>query len=88
MTASDRRTREVERAVVDATEAWLLHGSVGRTFRGVVVEAGEDTGTVVLDVLAVRARCSGRGLEPGARVEVRLTEADVVARRVRFEVVT
>jgi hypothetical protein len=36
----------------------------------------------------VRARCSGRGLEPGARVEVRLTEADVVARRVRFEVVT
>ena len=87
MTASDRRTREVERAVVDATEAWLLRGSVGRTFRGVVVEAGEDTGTVVLDVPAVRARCSGPGLEPGARVEVRLTEADVVARRVRFEVV-
>jgi exoribonuclease R len=87
MTASDRRTREVERAVVDATEAWLLRGSVGRTFRGVVVEAGEDAGTVVLDELAVRARCSGRGLEPGARAEVRLTEADVAARTVRFEVV-
>ncbi len=87
MTASDRRTREVERAVVDAMEAWLLHGSVGSTFRGVVVEAGDDAGTVVLDALAVRARCSGRGLEAGARVEVRLTEADVTARRVRFEVV-
>ncbi|RBY75874.1 ribonuclease II [Blastococcus sp. TF02-09] len=87
MTASDRRTREVERAVVDATEAWLLRGSVGRTFRGVVVEAGEDAGTVVLDEPAVRARCAGGGLEPGARVEVRLTEADVAARRVRFEVV-
>ena len=87
MTASDRRTREVERAVVDATEAWLLRGQEGRTFRGVVVEAGDDTGTVVLDMPAVRARCSGSGLEPGARVEVRLTEADVVARRVRFEVV-
>jgi exoribonuclease R len=87
MTASDRRTRAVERAGVDATEAWLLRGSVGRTFRGIVVEAGDDAGTVVLDMLAVRARCSGSGLEPGARVEVRLTEADVVARTVRFEVV-
>ena len=29
MAASDRRTREVERAVVDATEAWLLRGRVG-----------------------------------------------------------
>jgi len=60
---------------------------VDRTFRGVVVEAGDDTGTVVLDELAVRARCSGTGMEPGARVGVRLTEADVASRRVRFEVV-
>src|SRR3954453_6265426 len=34
MAASDRRTHEVERAVVDATEAWLLHGQEGRLFRG------------------------------------------------------
>ena len=87
MAASDRRTREVERAVLDAMEAWLLRGSEGRTFRAVVVDAGPESGTVVLDVLAVRARCTGRGLEPGTRIEVRLTEADVAARRVRFEVV-
>jgi exoribonuclease R len=87
MAASDRRTREVERAVLDATEAWLLRGSEGRTFRAVVVDAGEDAATVVLDSLAVRARCAGRGLEPGTRVEVRLTEADVAGRRVRFEAV-
>ena len=88
MAASDRRTHEVERAVVDATEAWLLHGSEGRTFRAVVLDAGRDAGTVVLDMPAVRSRCTGTGLVPGTRVEVRLTEADVAARRVRFEAVT
>jgi exoribonuclease R len=86
MAVSDHRTREVERAVVDATEAWLLRDAVGRSFPAVVLEAGEDSGTVVLDALAVRGRCTGRGLEPGTRVHVRLTEADVGARRVRFEV--
>ncbi len=87
MAASDRRTREVERAVLDAMEAWLLRGTEGRTFRAVVVDAGAESATIVLDVLAVRARCSGRGLEPGTRIEVRLTEADVAARTVRFEAV-
>ena len=87
MAASDRRTREVERAVLDAMEAWLLRGTEGRTFRAVVVDAGAESATVVLDMLAVRARCTGRGLEPGTRIEVRLTEADVAARTVRFEAV-
>jgi len=85
MAASDRRTREVERAVLDSMEAWLLRGQEGRTFRAVVVDAGPESATVVLDMLAVRARCTGRGLEPGTRTVVRLTEADVAARRVRFE---
>jgi len=83
MAASDRRTHEVERAVVDATEAWLLHGREGHRFSAVAL----DEGTVVLDGLAVRARCAGP-LTPGTRVEVRLVEADVASRSVRFEVVT
>jgi exoribonuclease R len=83
MAASDRRTRDVERAAVDATEAWLLRGQEGRRFRAVAV----DDGTVVLDMLAVRARCAG-DLTPGSRVEVRLVAADVAARTVRFEVVS
>ncbi len=87
MAASDRRTRDVERSVVDATEAWLLRGREGETFPAVVVEAEDDRGTVVLDEPAIRGRCTGAGLRPGTRVRARLEEADVAARRVRFEVV-
>jgi exoribonuclease R len=89
MTASDRRTRAVERAVLDAVEAWLLHGREGASFSAVVVDADNGPtsgkGTVVLDEPAVRARCTGAGLTPGTRVRVRLAEADVTARTVRFE---
>jgi exoribonuclease R len=84
MAASDRRTREVERAVVAATEAWLLQGRQGETFSAVVVDAENGRGTVVLDALAVRGRCTGEGLRPGTRVRVRLEEADVAARSVSF----
>jgi exoribonuclease R len=84
MAASDRRTREVERAVVDATEAWLLRDRVGQAFSAVVVDAEDGKGTVVLDDLAVRGRCTGPGLRPGTRVSVRLEEADVAARTIRF----
>jgi exoribonuclease R len=84
MAASDRRTREVERAVVDATEAWLLRGREGGTFSAVVVDAEDGKGTVVLDDLAIRGRCTGEGLRPGTRVRVRLDQADVGARSVRF----
>jgi exoribonuclease R len=84
MAASDRRTREVERAVLDATEAWLLRGREGESFAAVVVDAEDGRGTVVLDGHAVRGRCTGEGLTPGTRVRVRLEEADVVARSVRF----
>jgi exoribonuclease R len=84
MAASDRRTREVERAVVDATEAWLLRGREGATFPAVVVDAEDGRGTVVLDDLAIRGRCTGEGLRPGTRVVVRLEQADVAGRTVRF----
>ena len=84
MAASDRRTRDVERAVVDATEAWLLRGREGQFFSAVVVDAEDGRGTVVLDGLAVRGRCTGEGLTPGTRVHVRLEEADPVGRTVRF----
>jgi exoribonuclease R len=87
MAASDRRTREVERAVIDATEAWLIRDRVGQTFTAVVVDADNGKGTVVLDGLAIRGRCTGEGLRPGTRVRVRLEEADVVARTVRFTLV-
>jgi hypothetical protein len=77
----------VERAIVDATEAWLLHGREGAVFGAVVLDAGPESGTVVLDELAVRSRCTGAGLRPGTRADVRLVEANVATRTVRFEVV-
>jgi exoribonuclease R len=84
MAASDRRTRDVERAVVEATEAWVLRGREGESFSAVVADAEDGRGTVVLDDLAVRGRCTGEGLHPGTRVRVRLEQADVAARTVRF----
>ncbi|MBN1094442.1 RNB domain-containing ribonuclease [Blastococcus sp. TML/M2B] len=87
MAASDRRTRDVERAVIDATEAWLLRGREGATFTAVVVDAEDGRGTVVLDDLAIRGRCTGEGLRPGTRIRVRLEQADVTGRTVRFTAV-
>lgn len=87
MVASDRRTREVERAVLDATEAWALRGREGQSFSAVVLDAEDGRGTVVLDGHAVRGRCTGDELRPGTRVQVRLEEADVAGRSVRFRLV-
>ena len=84
MAASDKRTHEVERAVVDATEAWVLRGREGEEFPAAVVDAQNGRGTVVLDEPKVRGRCTGEGLTPGTRVRVRLERADVTARTVRF----
>ena len=48
------------------------------------MDAEDGRGTVVLDGLAIRGRCTGEGLRPGTRVRVRLEEADVAGRTVRF----
>ena len=83
MAASDRRTHEVERAVIDLVEATVLAGRVGEVFDAVVLDAEEKRSTVVLAELAVQARCDGR-LTPGTHVRVRLTTADPATRTVRF----
>ncbi len=85
MAASGQRAARLERAVIDLTEAWLLAHRVGERFPAAVVEVDDRGATVVLDDPPVRARCSGRGLQPGARVVVRLVEADPATRAVRFE---
>lgn len=85
MQEADHRAHQVDRAVVDAVEAWLLHDRVGETFAAVVMDADDKSGTVVLDDPAVRAKCSGAALPVGERITVRLTAADVATRQVRFE---
>lgn len=90
MQASDRLAGSLERAVIDLVEAATLQGRVGQEFAAVVVDAGDGkegeraSSLVQLADPAVLARCSG-DLEPGTEVRVRLVEADVERRVVRFE---
>jgi exoribonuclease R len=85
MQGSDRFAHEIDRAVVDATEAWLLTGREGETFEAVVLAANGQRGTVALTKPAVEARCEGAALPVGEQITVRLTSVDVSQRLVRFE---
>ncbi|HEV6953202.1 MAG TPA: RNB domain-containing ribonuclease [Promicromonospora sp.] len=91
MAETGRRAASFERACIDIVEASLLGDRVGEEFDAVVVDVEEDEdgrdpqrGQVVLRDPAVRARVSGSRLPLGEAVRVRLTEADVAGRRVRF----
>lgn len=85
MHASDQRAHAAERAVVDATEAWLLRGRVGELFEVLVIDADEHGATVTLEDPAVRARCAGGNLVVGTRVRAELVRADIATRTVSFE---
>ncbi len=84
MAGGDRRAHELERECVALMEAAVLHGREGDEFDAVAVEADEKGGgTVQLAEPAVRAACDG-DLPVGERVRVRLVEADLGSRSVRF----
>jgi hypothetical protein len=85
MAEGDHRGHALERAIVDAAEAFVLADRVGQVFAADVVETGDRFGTVVLADPPVRARCDTRRLPLGQTVHVRCTEADVATRTVRFE---
>jgi hypothetical protein len=65
----------------------VLAKSVGEVFPAVVVEIDRDGegGVVQLTEPAVTARTTGERLPLGERLDVRLIEADVARRLVRFE---
>ena len=88
MAESGRVGHELERECVALMEAAVLHGREGEEFDAVVVEVDRDgsSGTVQLADPAVRASCAGR-LPVGEAVRVRLAEADVAKRSVRFDLV-
>ncbi len=84
MADSSRRAGALERECVALMEAVVLRDAVGQVFDGVVVETGEKGGgTVQLGEPAVRAAFDG-DLPLGEPVRVRLVEADVARRSVRF----
>lgn len=89
MRASARRSSSYEHAVVNLVEAGVLAKRVGETFRGVIVEVDEKTGTrgsVTIQEPAVEAPVVGaQPLPLGTDVTVTLASADLTTRRVAFE---
>ncbi|MBU5423244.1 RNB domain-containing ribonuclease [Cellulomonas hominis] len=86
MAAGDRRASAYERGSVDLVEAALLAGRVGEEFDAVVVDVRDDgaSGVVQLREPPVRGRVVGEALPLGTDVRVRLAEASVADRTVRF----
>lgn len=85
MRTADGLAHQVDRAVVDAVEAWVLQDRVGAMFDAVVLDVGKSSARIALDQVAVRATATGTGFVEGERTRVRLVAADVAARSVRFE---
>ena len=92
MADTDRLAGAANRAAIDLAEAVLLAHRVGDRFDVGVLDLDDPSknrppsGTVALDEPAVRARCMGT-LPLGERVEVTLTIADPVTRKVEFRAV-
>ena len=91
MQESARRANQYERAVLALVEAAVLHKHVGQTFPGVVVQVDhedEKKGDVVIEEPAIEAHVTAsKSLPLGTDVHVKLVEADVDSRTVRFELV-
>lgn len=90
MQGGDQVARQYERRILDLVEAEVLRSRLGETFTGVVVDVDDDErrGSVVLADPAVEGPVSSAQRLPlGGEVQVQLAEADVTARRVRFELV-
>ena len=87
MATSDRLANAVERACTDAVEAAALQHRVGETFHASVVDASPNgAGLVQISDPPILAPADGVS-SAGTEVMVRLVEADVSRRTVRFRVV-
>jgi exoribonuclease R len=84
MATSDALASRVDRACVSQVEAWMLADRIGDTFPAVVLHAEARGGEVFVTEPPVVSRCIGDDLPEGQRIMVRLTEADVVRRKVTF----
>ena len=86
MASSERLANAVERACTDAVEAAALAHRVGETFPASVVDVTRNGVLVQICDPVILAPADGAS-SAGAEVMVRLTEADVIRRSVRFQVV-
>ena len=91
MDESDRKAHAYERAIVSMVEAGLVAEQVGSEFAGVItdVDDREQTrGIVALSTIAIEGRVTGSSVLPlGQPVRVKLTQADIAAGTVAFELV-
>jgi exoribonuclease R len=88
MARSATRAGQYEAECVNLIEAALMSTRVGEIFPGVVVETDEkrSRGEVQLGDPAILSIVEGEGLDLGDQVLVRVEEASVTDRRVRFQI--
>ncbi|MFP3578206.1 RNB domain-containing ribonuclease [Arthrobacter sp. fls2-241-R2A-200] len=96
MATSDQLAGRLERLAVDTVEAALVANLIGQEFDAVVISGSKagngngngngsgPSGLVQIADPAVTARCDGE-MESGTKVRVRLTQADIANREIRFE---
>ncbi|WP_206446279.1 RNB domain-containing ribonuclease [Agrococcus sp. KRD186] len=83
MQRSSQLANRLERESIDAVEIAVLQGRIGDEFDAVVVESRKEGATIQLIDPPTEARCE-TDAEPGSRIRVRLTEADLGKRLLRF----
>ncbi|WP_347754084.1 RNB domain-containing ribonuclease [Agrococcus sp. ProA11] len=83
MQSSGQLASTLERESIDAVEIAVLQPRIGDEFDAVVVDARKSGATIQLIDPPTEAACD-TDAEPGERIRVRLTEADLGARRLRF----
>jgi exoribonuclease R len=88
MARAEARDGQIERAVIDLAETVLLSGQEGQPFAAIVTDVGENGARIQLCDLPVVARVSAGAVQPGERLNVRLTEVDPGRRILRFETAT
>ena len=86
MTDSDQLAGAVERACTDAVEAAAMQHRIGETFRASVVDITKHGALVQISDPAILALADGV-TSVGAEATVKLIEADVTKRSVRFQIV-
>ena len=71
---------------LDLVEAVVLRGCIGTVVEGVVTSIGKDSASVQIREPAVVGRVDADGVVAGQEVRLRVAEADVERRTVRFDV--
>lgn len=85
MAASDRRASEADRTAIDLVETWLMSDRGDEVFDAIVMRVADDgEAEILLLDPPVVSDCTGDGLEPGARVGVRVATIDTATRRVAY----